>query len=58
MTNEVTFLPSPFCGIIACHVESARAPDDGYMVVCDACHACGPLGEDEAEAIEEWNDRS
>lgn len=27
----------PFCGIPIVYVESARAPDEGYRVICSLC---------------------
>lgn len=44
--------PCPFCGD-----EKANAASFGnvFYVRCEGCHACGPDGKNEEEAITLWN---
>ena len=53
-----TIRPCPFCRGTACEVtELYDQPGTGYSAGCPDCGAIGPLGIDEATAIELWNDR-
>lgn len=52
-TDVIKPLPCMFCGerepiIAAC-------PNDGYMVACPTCSACGPSKSCERVACIEWN---
>ena len=49
-------LPCPFCGHHEHLVEHAvRTKDGDDQILCDGCHAAGPLSEDIEGAVELWN---
>lgn len=50
--------PAP-CGFCAsCSVAPYGLADGGTIIRCDHCGACGPRGDDDAEALAAWNRRS
>lgn len=47
--------PCPFCG--SEDIGPILGEYGLWWVDCDSCHACGPLGDTELEAITAWNRR-
>ncbi len=45
----------PFCG--RDQAVSARGSRTSWWVMCETCHAEGPTGSNEDDAIEKWNKR-
>lgn len=52
---SVDLKPCPFCGEIPTrHFNKAVGL---FFLCCNVCGADGPLSDDEATAIEKWNER-
>jgi len=54
---EEKLKPCPFCGCKRELMIHAEHMSGGKVVTCHTCDAVGPLGDDETEARNFWNDR-
>jgi Lar family restriction alleviation protein len=54
---EEKLKPCPFCGCKNRLQVKREHSVDGRVIECQNCYAVGPLGDDEAEARNFWNER-